>query len=109
MPPLQLDVRLVGSVRQFQRVTKQINLTIAVGPGNTLVNFLQEHDVGMAMPNRLDYSLRPVEAVNATNPLVNVVGDQRELHNVAPNRMAVSRCTRHPRQTNSKKEIDLPC
>jgi hypothetical protein len=79
-PLLQLDVGLKRPMRQLQAIGQHIYLPVVSGPGHSIIHFLQEHHVWLAVLNRFDHAPWPVPAVHTPDTLVDVIGDQSKLH-----------------------------
>jgi hypothetical protein len=81
-PLAKLDIGLKRPVRKSQGVANQIDLAVMPRPGDTIVHLLQQHDIGTMMLQCLDDPLGTVASINATDPLVDIVGDQVKSHGV---------------------------
>ncbi len=67
-------------MRQLQRVAEQVHLPMMPRPGNAVVDFLEEHDIGTKMLEGFDNPLWTIAPIDAANPLVDIVSDELKSH-----------------------------
>ncbi len=65
---------------QRELIAQEIDLPMMPGAGHSVVHFLKQHDIRLAVGQRLDDPFGAVQTVYAADALVNVVGYETELH-----------------------------
>jgi hypothetical protein len=75
-----LDIGKPGAMLELEELAKELDLTMAVRPPSAFFHFLEQHQVGCIVTDRLTDALWRISAIQATNALVNIVAEDTELH-----------------------------
>ena len=81
LTPVAIDTALMtDSVVTHEAIGQEIHLPIAPAAGSVRVDLLEQNDVGAVVLEDADDAIRSVAPVDATDTLVDVVGDDPDAH-----------------------------
>ena len=88
-------IRLKLNVLEFQMPGKRLGLAVSVGARNTVIDFLQQRDIGSVVADHVDHALEAVFAIDAPDTLVDVIGKYFQSHVVMAATLLVRRQVPH--------------